>query len=113
QAVRNQAVQLFQSLATDVLTVSAADLDVYAARFLGVDAAKQQKQVKAELVEVFLPLRAQKLSRQLVVQTLSSNLAADPTLTEGLITDAALLDNPSDRGKSLLGAFVAVGQQGV
>ncbi len=113
QAARNSAVQLFQTLATNILTVTATDLDNYSKPFLGLDATKQQKQVKAELVSVFLPLLAQKLSRQLILQTLSSNLGSDPSLTEALVTDAALLADPTDPGKSLLGAFLSLGQQGV
>lgn len=113
QGVRNQAAQLFQTLAANLLTVAVTDLDKYSQPFLGVDGTEQQKQVKAELVNVFLPLLAQKLSRQFVLQTLSANLASDPSLTEALVTDAALLTDPSDPGKSLLGAFLAVGQQGV
>jgi len=113
QDIANQAVTMFQFLATNVLTVSAADLTTYSQPFIGVDALKQQRQVKAQLVQAFLPLLAQKLSRQLVVQTLSSNLTSDPNLTEALITDAALLSDPTNIGKSLLGAFLAVGQQGV
>jgi hypothetical protein len=113
QAVRTQAVQLFQTLATNLLTVAAADLDSYSQPFLGADKTGQQKQAKAELVSVFLPLLAQKLSRQFVLQTLSANLASDPAMTEALVTDAALLNDPGNPGKSLLGAFLAVGTQGV
>jgi hypothetical protein len=113
QDVRNQAVATFQELATSLLTVTANDLDTYAKPFIGTDATKQRKQVKAELVQSFLPLQAQKLSRQLVLQTLSSTLASDPTLTEALVTDAALLSDPTSTGTSLLPTFLAVGQQGV
>jgi hypothetical protein len=113
QDARNQAVQLFQTLATNLLTVTAADLDNFVQPFVGATVARQQKQVKAELVRAFLPLLARKLSRQLVLQTLSSNLASDPSLTEALVADAALLNDPSNPGKSLLGAFLAVGQPGV
>jgi hypothetical protein len=113
QAVRTQAVNAFQSLAANLLTVAATDLDAFAAPFVNLDMATQQKQVKAGLVGVFMPLMAQKLSRQLILQTLSSNLGADPSLTEALATDAALLGNPSNPGRSLLGTFLALGQQGV
>jgi hypothetical protein len=112
-AVRTQALNLFQTLATNLLTVTATALDTYSQPFIGLDVTTQQKQVKADLVTVFLPLLTQKLSRQLILQTLSSNLASDPSLTEALVTDAALLTDPSNPGKSLLGAFLALGQQGV
>lgn len=113
QDVRNQAVTLFQSLATNILTVTAADLDNFCQPFLGLTVAQQRALVKAELLKVFLPLLARKLSRQLVLQTLSANLASDPALTEALVTDTALLSDPGIPGKSLLDAFLAVGQQGV
>ena len=112
-AVRTEAVNLFQTLATGLLTVAGGDLDTFSTPFLGLDLSKQQKQVKVELVNVFLPLIAQKLSRQLVLQTLSAGLGADPVLTEALVTDAALLTDPSHPGKSLLGAFLALEQEGV
>jgi hypothetical protein len=113
QTIRNQAVQLFQTLATGLLTVTAADLDTFSQPFLGVDPAKMPKQVKAELVSVFLPLQAQKLSKNLVLQMLASNQGSDLSLTTALATDTALLTDPSNPGNSLLGAFLAVGQQGV
>lgn len=113
QDVRNQAIALFQSLSSGILTVAPADLDTYANSFVGIDVTKQRTKVKVQLVQTFLPLLAQKLSRQLVLQTLSSNLASDPNLTESLVTDAALLSDPTSKGTSLLGAFLAAGQPGV
>jgi ABC toxin N-terminal region/Neuraminidase-like domain len=109
--VRTQAVNLFTTLAANLLTVTAADLDKYA--IVGLDPTKQQAQVKAQLISAFLPLLSQKLAQQLVVQTLSANLAADPSLVTTLITDAALLSDPSNPGKSLQGAFLGIGNQGV
>ena len=113
QSVRDQAAQLYHTLATGLLTVGPNDLDTYVAQFQGTDSTKQQKFAKAELVKVFLPLLARKLSSQLVLQTLSGSLGSDPSLTEALVTDAALLNDPSNPGESLLQAFLAVGQQGV
>jgi hypothetical protein len=113
QDVRNQALAMFQMLAAGLLTVTPADLDTGSHPFIGVDASKQQKLVKAQLIQAFLPLLAQKLSRQLVLQALAANLSSDPNLTESLVNDAALLTDPSNPGKSLMGAFLAVGQQGV
>jgi hypothetical protein len=113
QSVRNSMVALFGTLATGLLTVAATDLDTYAAPFLGLDATKSQRHAKAQLIRVFQPLLAQKLSLQFVLQTLASDLAADPPLTQALVTDTALLADPSNPGKSLLGAFLGVGQQGV
>jgi len=113
QDVRNQAVQEFQTLATGILTVLAADLDTYAEPLVGLDATKQQKQIKAQLVEAFLPLLSGKLSQQFVLQTLSSTLASVPGLTAALVTDAGLLSDPTTSGRSLLATFLALGQQGV
>ena len=112
-AVQTQAANLYQTLAANLLTVAAGDLDKYAAPFIGLDITAQQKQAKAQLVTAFLPVLGQKLSQQLILQTLSTNLAADPSLVATLITDAALLSDPSDPGKSLLGTFLSIGQNGV
>jgi len=113
QTVRSQAVQLFQTLAKNLLSLGVNDLDIYLKPFLGVNTAKQQNLAKGELVKVFFPLLTQKLSRQLVLQTLSASLESNPSLTEALVTDAALLNDPNNPGKSLLKIFLAIGKQGV
>ncbi|HLJ88497.1 MAG TPA: neuraminidase-like domain-containing protein [Candidatus Angelobacter sp.] len=112
QAVRNQAASEFQFLGTGLLPAAVNNPDLYLSA-AGVDPARQPRYGKAELVKVFLPLLARKLSRQLVLQTLSAALGSDATFTEPLVTDAGLLNDPSDPGHSLLQAFLAVGQQGV
>ena len=113
QSVRNSMVALFESLATGLLTVAATDLDNYVAGFLGLDATTSQRQAKAELIQVFLPLQAQSLSQNFVLQTLSSNLSSDPSLTKALSIDTALLSDPSNPGKALLGSFLGMAEQGV
>ena len=113
QDVRNQAVSVFNSLATNLIIPGPTDLDNCSTPFLGVDASNLQRLAKAQLVTIFLPLLAQKLSRQFVIQTLSAELASDPSLTEALVTNSALLSDPSNPGKSLLGSFLAAGQPGV
>jgi hypothetical protein len=113
QDVRNEAVSVFQSLATNLIIPGPTDLDTYSMPFLGVDASNLQRLAKAQLVTIFLPLLAQKLSRHLVIQTLSAELASDPSLTEALVTNSALLSDPSNPGKSLLGSFLAPRQPGV
>lgn len=113
QAVRNSMVALFETLATGLLTVAATDLDNYVAPFLGLDATTSQRQAKAELIQVFLPLQAQNLSENFVLQTLSSNLSSDPSLTKALSIDTALLSDPSNHGKALLGSFLGMAEQGV
>jgi peptidoglycan hydrolase-like protein with peptidoglycan-binding domain len=111
--VNTQAHQLFQSLGGKLITLLPADFDTHIEPFTGLPITQQQTLVKAQLMSVFLPLLAQKLSRQFVLQALTATLAADPTLTEALVTDAALLSDPGDPGKSLLGAFLSMGQSGV
>jgi hypothetical protein len=113
QSVRAQAVAQFQFLAQGLLDPAVNDPDPFVTPYVGANGVRQQKFAKAELVKVFQPLLVQKLSRQIVLQTLSSTLAADPTLLEALVTDAGLLNDPSNPGKSLLRAFIAVGQPGV
>src|SRR5260370_29504075 len=63
QDVRNQMVSTFEFLADGLLTVTSLDLDPFARLFIGIDASKQQKLVKVQLVRVFLPLLAKKLCR--------------------------------------------------
>ena len=99
QSLRNSMVSQFQTLATGLLTVAATDLDTYAAPFLGLDATKSQQQAKAQLILVFQPLLAQKLSLQFILQTLASNLSADPSLIQSLITDTALARRSLEPGK--------------
>ena len=113
QSVRDSMAGLFETLAAGLLTVAVTDLDTLVVPFLGPDPAKAQRGAKAELVRVFQPLLATKLSRQFVIGTLSSNLSADASLTEALITDAALLADPSNPGRPLIGSFLALGQPGV
>jgi hypothetical protein len=110
QAARNQAVQLFQNLAANLLTVAPADLDAYAKPYLGASLSNGQRLAKAELVKTYSPLLDRKLSRQFILQTLSTGLAADPSLVEALVTDAALLNDPSNPGRSLLDTFLAISQ---
>ncbi|HEY2499455.1 MAG TPA: neuraminidase-like domain-containing protein [Candidatus Angelobacter sp.] len=112
-AIQTQAASLYQTLATNLVTVAAGDLDQYAAPFIALDITAQQKQAKAQLVTAFLPVLGQKLSQQLILQTLSTNLAADSALVGTLIADAALLSDPSNPGKSLLATFLSLGQTGV
>lgn len=112
-SLHTQAVQLYQNSAANLLTVSPNDLDNNVQPYLGAGAANQQRLAKAELVKVFLPMQTQKRSRDFVLQTLSQNLGADPALTEALVTDVALLSDPTNPGESLLKAFLKIGQQGV
>ena len=113
QTVRTQAVNEFQFVVSSLLAPAVNNPDPFVAPFVGAANLQQQKFAKAQLVAVFVPLLVQKLSRQLVLQTLSSTLGSDPSMTEALVTDAALLNDPNNPGKSLLQTFLAVGQPGV
>jgi len=112
QTVRDDALAAFQGLAADLLTVAVPDLDTFSAPF-GVGEGERQKVVKAALVRVFLPLLAQKLSRDFVVNTLAANLAADTALVSFLITTGGLLTSPSDPATPLLETLLGVAKQGV
>jgi len=113
QSVRAQAVELFQAMAANLLTVTDADLDTYVGPFLGLNVIKQQRQVKANLIAVFLPLLAHKLSAQFLLQAVAASSGSDPSLIERLATDAALLSDPSEAGKPVLNSLLSLEQQGV
>ena len=113
QSARTSMASLYSSLAGSLMTVGPNDLDTNVAPFLGLNATQSQRQAKADLIEVFLPLEAQSLSLSFIVQTLSSNFSADSSLTAALITDTALLSDPSHPGKALQSSFFGLGQSGV
>ena len=113
QSARTSMASLYSSLAGSLMTVGANDLDTNVAQFLGLNATLSQRQAKADLIEVFLPLQAQSLSLSFILQTLSSSLSADPSLTRALVTDTALLSDPSNPGKALQSSFLGLGQPGV
>jgi peptidoglycan hydrolase-like protein with peptidoglycan-binding domain len=112
-AVRAQAVSMFQSLAANLLTVTTADLDTYAGALAGTDIARQQKIAKGGILATFLPLVARKLSRDFLVRSMAASFGADPSLTDALMTDAALLSDPNNPGKSLMGNFLDLAQPGL
>jgi hypothetical protein len=113
QSARTGMASLYSSLAGSLVTVGANDLDTNVAPFLGLNATQSQRQAKADLIEVFLPLQAQSLSLSFILQTLSSGLSADPSLTAALVTDTALLSDPSNPGKALQSSFLGLGQPGI
>ncbi len=73
----------------------------------------QDREKREKMAQAFLPYLRQQLIRQMVVQTLATNLSADPAFTEALLTDIDLLNEPEQSGKPLLDAFVAAGDRGV
>jgi hypothetical protein len=68
--------------------------------------------VLRKVAKVALPFVGRQLSRQLVVQTLASRLGADPAFADALLTDPALLSDPSATDESLFDAFLAAGDRG-
>jgi peptidoglycan hydrolase-like protein with peptidoglycan-binding domain len=88
-------------------------LDDSGAIYAGLDSSKMLKTFKAELVKIFSPLFAQTLSIKLITQALSANLSSDPTLTSSLLSDISLLADPTRPGKSVQGAFLALGFPGL
>ena len=79
-------------------------------------AARQQNEVRMRakrqrLAEVFLPFLQQRLIRQVVAQSLATDLGADAALTEAFLTDTRLVSEPGHG--ALLDAFSATGQQGI
>jgi len=113
QTVRNQAVQFFQFQAGNMLSATASEIDAYSQPLLGINDAAKQKELKKALVKVFVPFFTQKLSREFILQTVAGALSADLALTGALLTNAALLSDPNNLGKSLLKSFLAIAEQGV
>lgn len=74
-----------------------------------------QGEKRARLTQTFLPFLQRQLSRQMIVQTLATDLNADPALPEALLTDTRLLRDPSQEGdpQPLLNAFEAACERGV
>jgi hypothetical protein len=72
---------------------------------------EQMRQKRKIVAEAFLAFLQQTLIRQLVVQTLATNLNADQKFTEVLLTN--LLTDPGQAGAELLAAFTAAGEQGI
>jgi hypothetical protein len=77
------------------------------------DTQKQDaiRKKREKLARAFLPFLQHSLIRQLIVQTLAANVAADPALTEVLLS--TLLTDPSHPGEPLLNAFAAAGESGI
>ena len=73
----------------------------------------QMSQKRGELAQTFLPYLQQKLIRQTVVQTIASDLNADASLTDTLITNASLLSDPTQSSRTLLDAFTGVAENGL
>ncbi|XXY16741.1 neuraminidase-like domain-containing protein [Sorangium sp. So ce216] len=64
---------------------------------------------RAVIAKAFLPFLQERLIRQLVVQTMTAQTAAEPALVESLITDDRLLASPG----ALLDALSATGARGI
>ena len=82
----------------------------------GLSDADKQKRIRekrAKLAKAFLPFLQQRLIRQLILQTLTTSLGAEPALVETLVTRGDMLGDPSYPGKPLLDGFIAAGEHGV
>jgi peptidoglycan hydrolase-like protein with peptidoglycan-binding domain len=73
------------------------------------------RQQRTRLAQAFLPFLQQRLIRQFIVQTLTAQTGADPTVVESLLTDARLLGDsePAGAPQPLLAAFTATGERGL
>ena len=93
--------------------LDAADFDLLFAPMPGGSNETQEqewiRQRQTKLTRAFLPFLQQRLIRQFIVQTMTAQTGADPTLVESLLTDERLLAGP----KPLLEAFAASGERGV
>lgn len=69
------------------------------------------QQRRYRIANTFLPFLQQRLTRQLIVQTMTAHTGADPVLVESLITDERLLAMAGS--KSLLTSFKPTGERGV
>jgi Neuraminidase-like domain/Salmonella virulence plasmid 28.1kDa A protein/Putative peptidoglycan binding domain len=70
---------------------------------------------RAKLAQSFLPFLQGRLIRQLALETLTAEAAAEPALVEGLLTDTRLLGlaQPVGAAQPLLDALVATAERGV
>ncbi len=69
---------------------------------------------RRKLADAFLPFLQQRLIRQFVLETLTAQVTAAPSLVEGLLTDTRLLGLTQPAGlQSLLDAVVATAERGV
>ncbi len=75
----------------------------------------QRKQKLATLARAFFPFLQQNLIRQFIVQTLTAQTGADPTLVGSLLTDTRLLGITQSAGAvvPLLVSFAGTGDRGV
>ncbi len=70
------------------------------------------REKRQALTDSLLPIIQEKLSRQFLAETLAASLVSDPSLTEALLTDNAVLAEPEGKN-ALVEAFKAANQSGV
>jgi hypothetical protein len=124
------ASPIFAALLASVQAQGKTFYDTYLSNFLSakdyqdlfaplpVGATDDQKQTsimnnRACLARCLFPYAQQQLSRQFVVQTLTTTLSADPSLVQTLLTNPQLLSDPSIPAAPLLNSFLTLGQAGV
>ena len=80
----------------------------------GLTKIGQQEHVgrqRTRLSQAFFPFIQERLVRQFIIQTMTANTGADPTLLESLMVDERLLATAGS--KPLLASFAATGKRGV
>lgn len=107
-AIQNQVNAFIQQLRVGLFSQS--DFNALFADLPGLSDAPQDP--RARLATAVVPFIVRHLSAQLIVQTLSSHLDANPDLIEALLTDGSLLVDPSEPGSMLMDAFASAGDKG-
>jgi hypothetical protein len=90
--------------------------DLFAPMPAGSTDAERQAAIlerRARLASQLFPYIQQQLSRQFVIQSLASTLAADASLVQALVTDPDLLNDPSQPGVPLTDTFFTLADNNV
>jgi hypothetical protein len=127
----NNFIELLNKIAAESQPQPKAFFDKYFEGFLTYDdlygsfaTGLSEEANRHKILAAILPFVQQKLTRQFIVQTIATNLNADPVLTEVLLTarrlppspnqlGEPLVADPTQSGKLLLDAFATSGERGV
>jgi len=109
EAIRNQSDSLIKALRAGLL--ASGD---FKSLFSGLSALGDTgEDPRLRLIQAVSPFILRKLARQQALQTVASALGTDRDLTEALMTDGALLVDPTQPDSVLADAFLAAGDSGV
>jgi hypothetical protein len=108
-AIQSQSDAFIQQLRVGLLVTS--DFDSLFTQLAALSDTDEDP--RARLVKALTPFIIRKLTRQLAVQTVAAGLGADRDLTEALMTDGALLVDPTEPDSTLVEAFTAANDQGI